>query len=252
MPNSPRDNSAQLASPAYRLAALDQDFLLGPTMRGARLLIEYEKAEQALQAYGVESTLVVFGSARVREDGPERLARWYAEARAFASIASKEGGAVDGDGKRRRNVIATGGGPGVMEAANRGAFEAGAPSIGFNITLLTEQQPNRFTTPALTFQFRYFAMRKLHFAMRARALIVFPGGFGTLDELFELITLVQTRKSVRVPIVLVDEAYWREIINFTALLDYGVVSREDFALLSFADDGAGAWRTLLAAGLPIS
>ena len=169
-----------------------------------------------------------------------------------ASIASQEGGAVDGDGKRRRNVIATGGGPGVMEAANRGAFEAGAPSIGFNITLLTEQQPNRFTTPALTFQFRYFAMRKLHFAMRARALIVFPGGFGTLDELFELVTLVQTRKSVRVPIVLVDEAYWREIINFTALLDYGVVSREDFALLSFADDGVGAWRTLLAAGLPIS
>jgi len=251
MTDAPADNSAQLAAAAYRLPALDPDFLLGSSMRGARFLLEYEKAEQALVGFGIESTIVVFGSARAREDGPVRPARWYEQARAFARIASREGGALEGVGKRLRNVIATGGGPGIMEAANRGAYEAGAPSIGFNIGLPREQQPNRYSTPELTFRFHYFAMRKMHFAMRARALVVFPGGFGTLDEVFELLTLVQTGKTPPAPIVLVDEAYWREIINFDALIAHGVIGAEDFALLRFADDGAGAWRELKAAGLAI-
>jgi uncharacterized protein (TIGR00730 family) len=183
----PQSNAAQLASPAYRLPALDADFLLGDSTRGVRFLLEYLKAEEALRAWGVRSTIVVFGSARVREDGPGTQPRWYAEARAFGRIASERGGALSVNGRIRDNVIATGGGPGIMAAANRGAFDAGAPSIGFNITLPREQQPNPYSTPELTFRFHYFAMRKMHLAMRANALVVFPGGFGTLDELFEIL-----------------------------------------------------------------
>lgn len=191
-------DQAQLDSPSYRLPALDQDFLLGDSMRGVRFLLEYAKAEEALRAWGVRSTVVVFGSARVREDGFPHHARWYAEARAFGRIVSERGGALLTDGRLRDNVIATGGGPGLMEAANRGALDAGAPSIGFNITLPTEQLPNPYSTPDLTFRFHYFAMRKMHLAMRANALVVFPGGFGTLDELFEILTLKQTRKAAAV------------------------------------------------------
>lgn len=175
-------NEAQVASPSYRLAALDQDFLLGESMRGVRFLMEYEKAEQALKAWGVRSTIVVFGSARVGVNGDGRHAYWYDQARQFGRIASERGGAFRGEpGEVRDNVIATGGGPGIMQAANQGAHEAGAPSIGFNVTLPHEQFPNPWSTPELTFQFHYFAMRKMHLAMRANALVVFPGGFGTLD-----------------------------------------------------------------------
>lgn len=186
---APPSNVEQLRSPAYTLAALDQGFLLGDSMRGVRFLLEYAKAEECLRSWGVRSTIVVFGSARVREDGPESHARWYREARAFARVASERGGALTSNGGLRDNVIATGGGPGIMEAANRGAGDAGAPSIGFNITLPEEQQPNPYSTPALTFRFHYFAMRKMHLAMRANALVAFPGGFGTFDELFEILTL---------------------------------------------------------------
>ena len=197
MTDSPVSNAAQAASSAYRLASLDQEFLLGDSTRGVRFQLEYQKAQEALRAYGIVSTLVVFGSARVRENGPGRQAFWYAEARAFGRIASLEGGARGGP--PYANVVATGGGPGTMEAANRGAHEAGAPTIGFNITLPREQEPNPYTTPALTFRFHYFAMRKMHFAMRAKALVVFPGGFGTFDELFELLTLSQTGKDAAHP-----------------------------------------------------
>jgi uncharacterized protein (TIGR00730 family) len=194
MDSSP-PNRTQLDSPAYRLAALDQDFLLGDSMRGIRFLLEYAKAEESLRAWGIRSTVVVFGSARVREGGPGRQSHWYREARALGRIISERGGALAGNGDGTRdNVVATGGGPGIMEAANRGAFDAGAPSIGFNITLPHEQGPNPYSTPDLTFRFHYFAMRKMHLAMRANALVVFPGGFGTLDELFEILTLVQTDK----------------------------------------------------------
>ena len=246
---SPPSNAAHLASPSYRLAALDQDFLLGDSMRGARFMLEYAKAEEELRRWGVRSTIVVFGSARVKEDGPANHARWYAEARAFGRLASERGGALLTDHHPRDNVIATGGGPGAMEAANRGAHEAGAPSIGFNITLPHEQEPNPFSTPELTFRFHYFAMRKMHLAMRANALVVFPGGFGTLDELFELLTLRQTGKSPPIPVVLFDRAYWTSLIDFNVLVENGTCSAEDLGLFEFADSAAEAWAALLRGGV---
>lgn len=235
--------------PTYRLPALDQDFLLGDSMRGVRFLLEYAKAEEALRAWQVRSTIVVFGSARVREHGPGRQPFWYEQARRFGRIASERGGALKDGSPVRDNVIATGGGPGLMEAANRGAMEAGAPSIGFNVSLPHEQSPNLWTTPDLTFQFHYFAMRKMHLAMRANGLVVFPGGFGTLDELFEILTLRATDKAPPVAIVLFDEAYWRSIVNFDVLVEQGMVSPEEVALFRFADDAEGAWRSLEAQGL---
>jgi uncharacterized protein (TIGR00730 family) len=214
-------------------------------MRGVRFLMEYAKAEEALRAWGVRSTIVVFGSARVGEDGPGEHARWYREARAFGRIASENGGALHDNGGRRDNVIATGGGPGIMEAANRGARDAGAPTIGFNITLPHEQVPNRYTTPDLTFRFHYFAMRKMHLAMRANALVVFPGGFGTFDELFEVLTLSQTGKATRIPVILFDRAYWTEVVDFDALVRHGMVNASDLHLFRFAETGAEAWNVLL-------
>lgn len=219
-------------------------------MRGVRFLMEFAKADEALQNWGVTSTIVVFGSARITEDGPGDHARWYAEARRFAALASREGGALDGGGRPRRNVIATGGGPGIMAAANRGAADAGAPSIGFNISLPREQVPNAWSTPDLTFRFHYFAMRKMHLAMRANALVVFPGGFGTLDELFEILTLRQTGKMRPVPVILVDKAYWTSLIRFEVLLANGFIGPEDEGLIQFVEDGADAWRRLRLA-LPI-
>jgi uncharacterized protein (TIGR00730 family) len=231
-------NAAQLASPAYVVPALDEAFLLGDSMRGARFMLEYAKAEERLRAAAIRSTLVVFGSARAREGGPGRQAFWYDEARAFGQVASREGGALDDHADGRFNVIATGGGPGLMEAANRGARDVGAPSVGFNISLPREQQPNG-----------YFAMRKMHFAMRASALAVFPGGFGTIDELFEVLTLVQTGKAPKLPIVLVDKAYWTRIIDFDALKEAGMVGAADIDLLRFAVTGVEAWRVLKEMGL---
>ncbi|WP_197703831.1 TIGR00730 family Rossman fold protein [Variibacter gotjawalensis] len=213
-------------------------------MRGVRFLLEYAKAEEALRAWGVHSTIVVFGSARIREDGPGRQAYWYAQAREFGRIASERGGALKPAGNIRDNVIATGGGPGVMEAANRGAKDAGAPSIGFNITLPHEQFPNAYSTPDLTFQFHYFAMRKMHLAMRANALVVFPGGFGTFDELFEILTLAQTRKARNVPTILFDETYWRSVINFDAMVEAGMVSPRDLDLFDYAESAEAAWDML--------
>jgi uncharacterized protein (TIGR00730 family) len=250
------DNSRQKDSPSYRLASLDQDFLLGDSMRGVRFLLEYAKAEEMLRRWGVRSTIVVFGSARARPPGVpgplgEQGARWYEEARAFGRLASLEGGAVDRHQGLHDNVIATGGGPGLMEAANRGAAEAGAPTIGFNITLAHEQEPNAYSTPALTFRFHYFAMRKMHLAMRANALVVFPGGFGTMDEFFETLTLRQTGKVGPLPIVLFDRAYWTRLVNFDALVETGMIERRDLDLFSFADTVEQAWQCLLDKGLRI-
>ena len=258
------ENADQKNSPAYRLAALDPDFLLGDSMRGVRLQLEYEKAEERLRAWVVRSTIVVFGSARVLPRGSsgaaesraalspgaeprpgDQSARWYEEARRFGRIASERGGALRPRGGIRDNVIATGGGPGIMEAANRGAAEAGAPSIGFNVGLPHEQEPNAYSTPDLTFQFHYFAVRKLHFAMRANALVVFPGGFGTIDELFELLTLMQTAKMPVIPIVLADKAYWTRVINFTTLVEEGMIAQVDLNLFSYADDAEGVWDELV-------
>ena len=247
--NNP-SNKDQMAASAYRLAALDQDFLLHDRQRGLRFMLEYEKAEQSLRRWGVESTIVVFGSARVTENGDGEHARWYKMAREFAKIASERGGALDADHKgKRENVIATGGGGGIMEAANRGAHDANAPSIGFNIRLPFEQEPNAYSTPDLTFQFHYFGMRKMHFAMRAAALVIFPGGFGTFDELFELLTLVQTGKSPKLPIVLFDEPYWNEVVNLQKVADHGLISPQDLDLFQFASTPEDAWRELIDAGL---
>ncbi len=245
----PADPSAQLSSPSYRLAALDQDFMLGDSMRGVRFLLEYAKAEEVLRSWGVRSTIVVFGSARVRPDGQPQSRSRYEAARAFGRLASERGGALAPAGRLRDNVIATGGGPGVMEAACRGAADVGAPSIGFNISLPHEQEPNAYSTPDLTFRFHYFAMRKMHLAMRANALVVFPGGFGTFDELFELLTLRQTNKAPPLPIVLFDEAYWRRVVNFEALVEENMIEPADLALFDFAEDAEGAWKTLVARGL---
>jgi len=249
LPAPGRSNAAQMASPSFRLPELDQDFLLGDSMRGVRLMLEYAKAEESLRAWGVRSTIVVFGSARVGEDGPGRHAGWYAQAREFGRIASERGGALTDHGGLRDNVIATGGGPGVMEAANRGAAEAGAPTIGYNITLPHEQEPNAYSTPALTFRFHYFAMRKMHLAMRARALAVFPGGFGTMDELFEILTLQQTHKVTATPVVLVGKAYWQSVINFDAMIDSGLIEAADMGIFDIVDTGAEAWAALKARGL---
>ncbi len=249
MSEDAKPNAAQMASPSYRMAALDQDFLLGDSMRGVRFLLEYAKAEDALRRWGVRSTIVVFGSARVRENGDGEHARWYAEARRFGALASREGGALLNGAAVRDNVITTGGGPGIMEAANRGAADVGAPSVGFNITLPHEQEPNAYSTPELTFRFHYFAMRKMHLAMRANALVVFPGGFGTFDELFEILTLRQTEKSPPIPVVLVDEAYWRSVIGFQALVDHGFIAPGDLDLFQFADTAEQIWARLLECGL---
>jgi uncharacterized protein (TIGR00730 family) len=248
------DSERQKASPSYILPALDKDFILGDSMRGVRFLLEYAKAEEGLRAWGVATTVVVFGSARARPAGVpsplgQRGARWYEEARRFGAIASRRGGALLANGGPRENVIATGGGPGIMEAANRGASEAGAPSVGFNISLPHEQEPNPYTTPELTFRFHYFGMRKMHLAMRARGLVVFPGGFGTLDELFELLTLHQTGKAPKLPVVLADRDYWTKIINFPAMLDAGMIEAGDLKLFDYADTAEEIWDCLLDLGL---
>ena len=262
------DNTAQKNAAAYRLPALDPDFILGDSTRGVRFLLEYAKAEEHLRQWGVRSTIVVFGSARIMPGGSadreaataplppdavprsgRRSAWWYDEARRFGRIASERGGALNPVDGIRDNVIATGGGPGIMEAANRGAVDAGAPSIGFNIRLPREQEPNGYSTPDLTFQFHYFAMRKMHLAMRAAALVAFPGGFGTFDELFEILNLVQAHKMERVPIVCFDRSYWSRVVDFEALADEGMIGREELDLFGFADDAEETWASLVTRGL---
>ncbi len=263
------ENIPQKSSAAYRLAELDPDFLLGESMRGIRFFLEFVKAEERLRSWGVRSTVVVFGSARQHAGerrrapahaaaGPvapaqpdERVGRWYQQARRFGAIVSQRGGAMTPVDGVRDNVIATGGGPGIMEAANRGAADVGAPAVGFNIQLPREQEPNPYTTPDLTFQFHYFAMRKMHLAMRAAALVVFPGGFGTLDELFEILTLVQTGKAPKLPVICFDRDYWTHVINFDALLREGMIAPHDRDLVTFVDDAEEAWAALLAAGLHV-
>ena len=263
------DNGAQKHSRSFLLAVEDQEFLLRDEMRPFRFGMEYAKAEYALRDWGVRSTVVVFGSARTpsaeeaaalarkaRGAAEKRAAhkaldrsRFYEDARAFARIVSMRGGALAASGAARDNVIATGGGPGIMEAANRGASECGAPSIGFNITLPHEQAPNSWSTPALTFRFHYFAMRKMHLAMRANALAVFPGGFGTFDELFEVLTLAQSEKMRPVPIVLFGRDYWTKVVNFNAMVDEGMISEADLKLFEIVDKPEEGWASLLQRGL---
>jgi uncharacterized protein (TIGR00730 family) len=263
------DNHNQRLSRTYLLPVEDSEFLLRDELRGIRFALEYSKAELLLREWGIRSTVIVFGSARTPSQEqaeamlaaaktPEELklakrraglARFYEQARAFGHLVSERGGALKDNGGTRDNVIATGGGPGIMEAANRGAREAGAPTIGFNITLPMEQEPNPYTSPDLTFRFHYFAIRKMHLAMRANALAVFPGGFGTLDELFEILTLIQTRKAPPVPVVLFGRDYWRKVINFDTLIEHEVISPDDLKLFDIVDSPEEAWEAMRHRGL---
>jgi uncharacterized protein (TIGR00730 family) len=258
-------------SDAYELAFLDRSFLLRRELRPVRLQLELMKAELIQQEHDVRATLVVFGSARaLPEDKAEQvLAEWeqrrraapddrevelgwrrarkqrelagyYAAARRFAALATEH----NLRSPEREMAIVTGGGPGIMEAANRGASDVGGRSLGLNIILPMEQQPNPYITPELCFQFHYFALRKMHFLSRAKALVSFPGGFGTLDELFETLTLVQTGKARRVPILLYGSDFWRKLINWEMLVEEGLIHREDLDLFRFVDSPEEAWQQI--------
>ena len=211
---------------AYRLADQDAAFLNHDDTRGVRLELEYLKAEALLRGHRVRRTILVMGSTRATRNDP-----YYRVAREFGRIV----------GRARGVALMTGGGPGIMEAASRGAFETGGLSIGMNIALPHPQRANRYTTPGLSLCFRYFALRKLHFLLRARAMVAFPGGFGTFDELFETLTLVQTRKIRPIPIVLVGEAWWRRAVDMDYLLAEGMIRRADLRLFSYAESARQIW-----------
>jgi len=260
-----------LNSPSYRVAYQDLDFLTDPKLRATRMELELLKPELAFEREKINSTVVVFGGTRIVDEPEARdlvqkaeaalqadpenpklqrayarakrllaKSRYYELARRFAFLVSqscRNNGQCD-------YVICTGGGPGIMEAANRGAYEAGAKSIGLNIRLPMEQIPNPFITPELCFQFRYFALRKFHFLLRAKALVVFPGGFGTLDELTDALTLRQTGRMQPIPIIIFGREYWERILNFQALADEGVIDDEDLNLFQFVETAEEAWETI--------
>jgi uncharacterized protein (TIGR00730 family) len=267
-PDAPRRIQDLLKSPSYRQADQDTDFLNRDDVRATRLELDYLKPELTFREHGIRHTVVVFGSTRIAEPAAARRrveeirkslkknssdpslhrtlrtaervldhSRYYTVAQQFGRLASESGGGP----KDSRVVVMTGGGPGIMEAANRGAYEVGAKSIGLNITLPHEQYPNPYITPNLCFKFHYFALRKLHFLHRAKALVAFPGGYGTMDELFETLTLVQTRTIKPLPIVLVGEAFWSRAIDFDFLVEEGVIDPEDKDLFWFAETAQEIW-----------
>jgi uncharacterized protein (TIGR00730 family) len=254
--------------PAYRQPDRDLSFLQTHATRGVRLQLDYLKAEQCFQDYGVHRCIVVFGSTRLRQpedarrelaaareavaDTPDdalraqqlrlaeqrlALSRYYEIGRELGRLVATAGGGANDS----RLIVMTGGGPGAMESANRGAFDAGAESAGLNITLPGEQYPNPYVTPGLCFQFRYFALRKLHFMKRAAAIVALPGGFGTLDELFGALTLIQTRKVPPIPVVLIGETYWRRVFDSDYLLEVGSIDTEDLELFWYAETAQEAW-----------
>nr|WP_321457621.1 TIGR00730 family Rossman fold protein [uncultured Cohaesibacter sp.] len=226
------------------LAYEDVSFLRREELRGARLELEFTKADLGMRDHGILSTVVVFGSARLKEDHP-----FYKQATELGRIVSERGGALNPSNGTHRNVICTGGGPGIMEAANRGAYEAGAKNIGLNIVLPHEQHINPYVTPGLSFQFQYFALRKMHFAMRANALVAFPGGFGTLDELFDILTLKQTGKASGMPIILYGKDFWSNLINFDVLIKHGTIAPTDVEHFIIVDTPEEAWHVMEGNGL---
>lgn len=255
------DRGTPLEANAYRLAFADPEFLLRRETRGIRFQLEMLKPDMEQQAQGIENTIVVFGSARfpAPEQAAESLklaraaddaqalalaerqvrnAGYYEQARLFSRLVATYSQPRP---SAEQLFICTGGGPGIMEAANRGAHEMGVSTVGLNIALPHEQSSNPYVTPSLSFKFHYFALRKMHFMMRAKALVAFPGGFGTLDELFEVITLVQTRKAKPVPIILFGSEYWKRLLNFDVLIEEGAISPEDLALFQYVDDPQVAW-----------
>ena len=247
---------------AYRLAFTDAEFLLRDELRPVRMQLEVLKPELVQQAQGIESTIVIFGSARIlppdvaaqhlaqaQQQGDAsalrvaqmqlQMSRYYDEARRFATLVTERSRALD-----TPIYVVTGGGPGIMEAGNRGAFEAGGKSIGLNIVLPHEQIPNPYITPELCFQFHYFGLRKMHFLMRSIGLVCFPGGFGTLDELFETLTLIQTGKCRKRPILLFGREFWTRLIDFDVLIDTGMINAEDVELFRFVETAEEAWAHL--------
>lgn len=246
--------TAQTEAPAYRLAFTDEEFMTSEDMRGVRFQLEYLKPEMWLRERGVNSTVVLFGGARIAEPGKDpwaaktelarenliKSSRYYDEARRFAQYASLTSKALDGTDY----VVVTGGGPGVMEAGNRGADDVGVPSIGLNIVLPHEQAPNAYVSPEMCFNFHYFATRKIHFLLRARAVAVFPGGFGTLDEFFETLTLIQTGRMERIPLVLFGGEFWGRAINLQVLEDEGTISPGDTDLFTIVDTAEEGWEVV--------
>ncbi len=240
-------DTPQSRAPAYRLAFADNDFLCRDELRAVRLQLELLKPQMVMDERGIESTVVLFGGARIPEPGKKArskgmadLSHFYSEAREFARLMTMK--SLESYGKQ--NVICTGGGPGVMEAGNRGAQDAGGSSIGLNIVLPHEQTPNEYVTPDLCFNFHYFAIRKMHFLMRARAVCVFPGGFGTMDETFEALTLIQTGRMQKIPFLLFGRAFWEKVINFEALCEAGTISPEDLKLFKFVETAAEAFEAI--------
>jgi len=271
-PDAPGRLQTILESPSYRQADQDVAFLNLDETRGVRLQIDYQKPELLLEKYGIRHTIVIFGSTRIHEPESARLrveglrkqldagpgnadlerrlavaerildkARYYDIARELGQLVGNAGAGPDDC----RLLLMTGGGPGIMEAANRGAYDVGSKSLGLNINLPQEQYPNPYVTPDLCFRFHYFAIRKLHFLKRTRALVAFPGGYGTFDELFETLTLVQTRKIKPVPVVLVGEAYWRRAFDVDFLVDEGVIDEEDRQLFWYAETAREIWEGIL-------
>jgi uncharacterized protein (TIGR00730 family) len=254
--------SPQQQDPAYRLAFADSDFLLRQELRPVRFQLELLKPEMLLDEAGIASTLVIYGSARIpAPDHADALvaaattpearavaqrlaakAKYYDQARHLARLAAEAGITEKG---RRHFVVCSGGGPSIMEAANRGAAEAGGETVGLNITLRHEQQPNAWVTPHLSFQFHYFALRKMHFLLRARAVAVFPGGFGTFDEFFELLTLIQTGKMQPIPVLLFGGDYWDRVINFDAIAEEGLIAPQDLHLFQRVETAEEAWAAIV-------
>ena len=260
---SHKTETPQTAHPAYRLAFQDQDFLLREELRPVRFQLELLKPEMLLEEAGVGSTLVMYGSARIpppeaaetalegAKDLPDderkvveslvAKSKYYTEAYKLAKLASEKSVIENG---KRQFVVCSGGGPSIMEAANKGASDAGAESIGLNIILPHEQAPNRYVTPYLALNFHYFALRKMHFLLRAKAVAVFPGGFGTFDEFFELLTLIQTGKMKPIPILLFGKEFWTRVVNFEAIAEEGTISKKDLELFHWCETAEDAWEYL--------
>ena len=248
-------DTPQTRAPSYRLAFADDAFLCRDELRPVRLQLELLKPEMLMNEAGIASTVVMFGGARIPDPDAKHTARtetlaglskYYAEAREFARLCTVE----SVKSGHTENVVITGGGPGVMEAGCKGAVDAGGKSISLNIVLPHEQAPNEYATPELCFNFHYFAIRKMHFLMRAKAITVFPGGFGTLDELFETLTLVQTGRMEPLPILLFGEAFWRTIVNWEALADAGTISPQDIELFRFVETASQAFDIMTNWGKP--
>ncbi|WP_375639506.1 LOG family protein [Bartonella sp. MM55XZML] len=247
-------NSAQVRSSTYRLAYIDQDFMMRPELRSQRISLEFLKPEITLKEYDIQSTVVLFGGARIPEPGQaawaakneiqkknlHAMSHYYDEAREFARLCSLYSATT----QYREFVVVTGGGPGIMEAGNRGACDVGAPTIGLNIILPHEQEPNSYVSPHLCFNFHYLGMRKMHFLVRAKALAIFPGGFGTLDELFETLTLVQTGRMKQVPILLFGKEFWSNTVNFEYLSAQGTISPTDINFVKFVNTAAEAFEEI--------